>query len=80
MNTHTNTWGIEVTKGTLKVSDANISHFSLPNNEKGFASLVNQIPKNSMCIIHTKTNDHIELVNFLDRNDIPLAIIYPLEM
>lgn len=80
MKKYTNFYGIDVSKDTFDVMDAQGKHSQFSNNSAGFKKFLKELKNTDLCVLEVTGVYHLLLSNYLYSNNIPVSVENPLRI
>lgn len=80
MNKDKEIYGIDISKDVFDVYSLSSGHFQLKNSDKGFRSLLRQLPKDALVVMEATGYYHYRLAQYLHSQGIAVSVVNPLSV
>lgn len=80
MNKDKEIYGIDISKDVFDVYSLSSGHFQLKNGNKGFRSLLRQLPKDALVVMEATGYYHYRLAQYLHSQGIAVSVVNPLSV
>lgn len=80
MNKDRKIYGIDISKDVFDLYNDTLGHLQFRNEEKGFKSLLDSLPKNALVVMEATGYYHYRLAQYLHKNSVSVSVVNPLSV